>query len=119
MEIDIIQNNINELENSSTSADNVMELASLYIVKNNLKKGLNPVVSELNDIFPAYNRYISVKKEYQLNGTGDDIMLEQLKLLCQEIKEFLITLYSGTDTYKERRYISNTLSEVNTHFNSI
>ena len=103
MDIQIINENITILENSDTTVDNVQELALLYIVRKGLKSSLQTMVDgELKDVFPAYTKYIEAKRKFQLNEIDEFAMVKYMQLLCNEIKEFIETLYHTTDTRKER-----------------
>jgi len=112
MDIKIIKEAIKELEQSDTVVDNIQELASLYIVAQNMKQGLNPVVTELNEILPAYNKYIQVKRKYQLGEIAEDAVCINIRNVCQEIRDFMCTLYAGTDMGKERRYIRGLIQDL-------
>ena len=116
MDIQIIEEAIQSLEYEDVTYDNVAELASLYIVYNNLKRPLNsmtePVESELQDILPSYKVYCESKRRYQLGKTNEGEVIKNLKLLGTEITEFIEALYSGTDMKKERLYIVETLTQI-------
>ena len=113
MDIKAIQDNITELENSITSIDNVQELANLYIVRNNLlKQDISPVEQELNDILPAYKYYCQTKTKYQLHEIQEEAVLHAMKLLCQELNEFIKELYSSTDFFKERKLLVETIQDL-------
>ena len=113
MDIDIIEQNIQDLENADTSFCNVEELAMLYIVQDHLKNRLQTQIEdELDDILPVYKKYIDVKQKFQLNQVDDTAVLHYFSLVCQEIKEFLLTLYSGTSTLKERKQLYKMLTEI-------
>ena len=112
MDIKIIKEAIKELEQSDTIVDNIQELASLYIVAQNMEQGLNPVVTELNEILPAYNRYIQVKRKYQLGEITEEPVCTNIKQVCAEIRDFMCTLYAGTDMGKERRCIRALIQEL-------
>lgn len=62
-------------------------------------------LKELNDILPSYLDYINIKRRYQMKETTIDNVLIQLNNVCNEIGEFLKTLYASTDTQEERDYI--------------
>ena len=58
MDIQIIENTIDELEHSDISMNNAIELASLYIIRNNNLTGINKeetggIQGEIEDILPA------------------------------------------------------------------
>lgn len=66
---------------------------------------------ELDDILPAYNQYLNYKLKYQLGELDEMPMLGSFKFLCQELQDFILSLYSGTDTYKERRNLQSVLEK--------
>lgn len=104
MDIKAIEDNIKELENGITNVDNVQELASLYIVRDNLlKMDINPVEQELNDILPAYKKFCNTKTKYQLQEVTEDAVIHDMKMICQELQEFILSLYNNSDFYKERQ----------------
>lgn len=113
MDIKAIEDNIKELENGITNVDNVQELANLYIVRDNLLKQVtSPVEKELNDILPAFSQYCATKREYQLNRVSEEAVTHDMQLFCQELKEFILMVHSGTDFYKERKILTSTLSSL-------
>lgn len=114
MDISTINELIDELENSETSLSNVRNLSALYTVKTHLlgTPNYDTTTKELSDILPSYLQYIEVKKQYQLNKTTSKDVHINMKKLCQEIKEFIQTLYNNTDTKEERTIIENMLKEV-------
>ena len=67
---------------------------------------------KLDDILPAYNEYLNYKIKYQLGELDETPMLGSFKFLCQELQDFILSLYSGTDTYKERKGLQATLKKV-------
>lgn len=110
MDLDIIENAIYDLENDEINADNVKELACLYIIR---QQGLgltevsnNDVLeNELNDILPYYRKYCDVKRRYQMHELPEDAVIDAIQKVCKEISDLIDTLYSGTDLGKERRQI--------------
>ena len=107
MNIEEIQYAIRELEESKTTVDNVAELANLYIVRDNL---INKSEDQFRDILPAYRKYCQIKRKYQLGEISDESVVDAVNLLCYELKEFIQTLYCGTDLRKERVAIESVLS---------
>lgn len=106
MNLQIIEENIKELEMADTTFDTVQELALLYIIKNNLKSPVQTTVErEYTEILPAYKKYVEAKRQFQLKQTDETNMIKYMELLCSEISDFLIALYSGTSTYKERKLL--------------
>lgn len=120
LDLTLIENTIQELENSDTTFNNCEKLASLYIVREhqkneNLKvveKSEKEVMDELNDILPSYSMYCNKKRDYQMNKLGADVVLSSLKSVCREICEFIHILYSSTDMPEERDIIVETLSNI-------
>lgn len=115
MDINAIIDNIEELENASTTVDNVKELASLYIVRKNYKNGNlpeyhNKSTKELEDILPQYSKYIEIKRQYQLGNVSEQAVRKAIRRVCKEIFEFINTLYSCTDMKDERDCIRNLIS---------
>lgn len=105
-----ISERIHILESTPVVLDNVLELASLYIVQDKQKNATQSTVrSELDDILPAFRNYVQVKTLYQQHSTDDDAVLHALSILCQEIREFLGTLYGSSCFYKERRLLRKML----------
>ena len=117
MDIVAIEEAIQALEIADTTVNNVSELASLYICRQNLESGLNSkldgIQGELEDILPYYIKYKDIKKRYQLNQTTEGEVIQGIKNVCNEIQEFISTLYSGTDMNKERICIRNMLKQLN------
>ena len=102
-----IIDNIEELENSNTTVENVKELASLYIVRTNYKNTNlpeyhNESTKELKDILPQYAKYMEIKREYQLGNVSAQAVRTAIRRVCKEIFEFINTLYSCTDMKDER-----------------
>jgi len=120
MDIVAIEDAISALESSPATPENVAELASLYICRDNLKQGLNwtldNVEEELQDILPYYIKYRDIKRRYQLNQATEGEVIKGIKDVCRELSEFISTLYSGTDMNKERICIKNVLSQLNSRY---
>lgn len=114
MTIQEINDLIDELEQGETSLSNIRNLSALYTVKSHLlgTKNYDKTTKELNDILPSYLQYISTKRKFQLHETGEDAVYINMRELCREIKEFIQTLYSGTDTQTERDILKQTIKEI-------
>lgn len=117
MDLEIIEDAIYELENSEMSADNVKELASLYIIKgkqlkSNIDTNTRVVEDELEDILPYYGKYCEIKRGYQLHELPEDAVVDAIGKVCKEISDLIITLYSGTDLLKERKQIHKMLTNL-------
>jgi hypothetical protein len=113
MDIMAINEAIEILENKETNFDSVSELAMLYIVRNNYQSISDSTSDELNDILPCYQKYREVKGRYQQGMTSEGEVIRALKLLGQEIKEFIDNLYCNTDMNKERLYIKEMICQLN------
>ena len=114
LNITTINDLIDELENGDTSLSNIRNLSALYNVKTHLlgSNNYDSTTKELKDILPSYLQYIETKRKYQLKETTEEAVYINMKELCKEIKEFIQTLYSGTDTPKEREMIKQLIREI-------
>lgn len=112
MDIQLIEESIENLESSDTNFSNCADLASLYIVRNYYKptSRLSDVESELNDISPSYQKYQDIKRKYQLGEGSQSLVYDAMRNVCREITEFILTLYSSTDTKEERELLINSIS---------
>ena len=110
MNITVIKDAIIRLENEETTLDNVRELADLYTVRDHFR--VNTVERELSDILPAYRAYCEFKRQYELSGENEDKVIEYMSYVCKEICEFIETLYSNTDFYRERKEIIKILEKL-------
>ena len=118
MDIDAINDNIEELESSSTTFENAQELAILYIVRDHLQNSQirndnDEIKEEYEDILPRYRQYVDLKRRYQLGEVQDKEIHKSIKCVCKEIYEFIHTLYSCTDMPKERQYIRDMIGKLN------
>lgn len=105
MSIDTINELIEELEQGETSLSNIRNLSALYTVKAHIlghNINVDKTEKELRDVLPSYLQYIKIKRKYQLKETTADALYTALNSLCNEINEFLHTLYSCSDTEQER-----------------
>ena len=121
LDMELVESTIKELEEGETTFANCDKLASLYIIRQYNNKFVESVATdakhdekpnieinvrkELSDILPHYNIYCDKKRDYQLNKVGEDVVLTSLKSVCQEITEFIHSLYSSTDMEEERNLI--------------
>ena len=116
MDINTINNLIKDTENSETTLSNIRNLSALYNVRNillnNKEETQTQTETELKDILPSYLGYINIKRKYQLHKTTNDNVIIAMKALCTEIKEFIQTLYSSTDTPQERDIIKEMIKEM-------
>lgn len=71
---------------------------------------------ELDDILPTYNKYIHIKRDYQLGKASETAVIDALELVCAEIYDLVSTIYSGTDMYKERRTLKKLLNSLETQY---
>lgn len=117
LDLELIEDTIEELEQDATSFENCEKLASLYICRlmnKNASMSLldtlesvshNNVDSELQDILPAYQKYIDTKRRYQQYEVVDKMLIYAMQSLCDEIVEFIADLYHNTETEAERALI--------------
>lgn len=114
MNITDINEVIDELERSDFSLSNVRNLSALYNVKSHLlgTSNYDSTTKELSDILPSYLQYINTKRRFQMHEINEELLHINMKELCREIKEFIQTLYSGTDTQQERDLIKEMIKEM-------
>lgn len=120
MNIDEVNRCIAQLEQDETTFSNCQKLASLLIVREfcnpDLKSGksrkFDQVELELCDILPHYEKYCSIKAEYQQHNIGKEPVIESLEFVCREIAEFLKVLYSHTDMPEERDVLKNLVNNI-------
>ena len=104
MNIDVINEMIDELEQSDVSLSNIRNLSALYNVRTHIlgTNKFDASTKELSDILPSYLQYIETKKRYQLQQTTVEYVCNALESVCNELTEFIQSLYSCTDTEQER-----------------
>ena len=106
---------IKELQESSLTLSNARNLSALITIQSYMKNAIqskpDSLERELNDILPQYREYCAVKRQYQLGRATEDLMIASMRLVCKEVKEFLLILYQNTDTKIERNMIRRMLSE--------
>lgn len=114
LNLEIINELIDDLEQSDTSLSTVRNLSALYNVKSHIlgTKNYDTITKELSDVLPSYLLYINLKKKYQLHEINEEAVYASMKDLCKEIKEFIQTLFSGTDTEQERTLIKSFIKEL-------
>lgn len=104
---------IKELQESSLTLSNARNLSALINVRdylqNSVQRKPDGLEQELNDILPQYKEYCAVKRQYQLGRATEDLMIASMRLVCKEVKEFLLILYQNTDTKIERNMIRRML----------
>ena len=114
LDLELIEDTIEELEQDVTSFENCEKLASLYICRlmnKNANMKLSDTLesvsynsrnSEVEDILPAYDKYIDTKRRYQQYEVVDKMLIYAMDNLCSEIVEFISDLYHNTETEAER-----------------
>ena len=111
LDMDMVESTIRELENSDTTFVNCDKLASLYIIREHFSVK-DEVTKELSDILPHYYIFCDKKREYQVNKVGEDVVIDSLQTVCNEILEFIQTLYSSTDMVEERTIILSLIDKL-------
>lgn len=104
-------NTISDLEKGDTTFENCIKLAALYTIRNN-NLAEDKVEEELSEILPAYTKYVAVKKEYQLGKVTDKAIISSINIVCNEIDDFIHTLYNSTDTEDERELIEDMINSI-------
>ena len=124
LDIHDVDNTIRELENGETTFANCAKLADLYIVRKYYETskemqneyghdyGNAEVKKELSDILPSYTEYGDLKKHYQMGEITEKPVISALNKVCNEIEEFMHTLYSSTDMEEERSTIATLIDKL-------
>lgn len=73
---------------------------------------MDNTLKELNDILPQYKKYVDIKRRYQLGELSEATVENSIKLLVQEIKDFMMILYRNTDMPVERKHIISLVSDL-------
>ena len=90
-------------EQEQPTIENCKILASLYTCLDHFDK--SDEEKELNDIIPAYQRYVEIKRKFQMHEISESALLDATRIVCLETTEFLSLLYRGSDTESERELI--------------
>lgn len=110
IDLDVIDQTIEELENSDTTFFNCQNLAALYIVRDKL--GVTKLDKEFKDVIPTYRKFCEIKKKFQLHEVPENAVSNAIVNVTKELKEFINTLYSSTDTQIERDVINNMIKDL-------
>lgn len=120
MDIIEINNTIKELESADSSLSNIRNLASLYIVQEQIQHKLNStsqqsndaVLTELYEVIPSYKQYVIAKRRRQLNEISEDLVLDTLSRLGKELRDFVKSLYTATASENERILLSKIIVDL-------
>lgn len=120
MDINIINQAIQDLENTEINSAVIKELAALYIIRDkyNYSNTTDPDQSDV-DILPSYRRYQTIKRKFQLGEISEDALVPNMKLIMEELEEFLLLLYTNTYLRKERLCIEQTISNITNKLSNI
>lgn len=109
MDIRNISETIEELENSDTTYENCMKLASLYIVMDKFKSDTE---TKLNDLTPQYRMYTAVKHEVDIGKLSMDDLMFAVKSICSSIEDFVNALFNNTSYNEEKLIIRDMISNL-------
>ena len=120
VDITTIEDTLDELVNDApTTFETCEKIAHLTITRDLLKSHLNRtregserVLNELHDILPSYNKYVDTKKRYQKYEVVEQMVVIAMQNLCDEIADFIITLYRNTESAEERETIETMIEEI-------
>lgn len=113
MDMSIIHDTISNLESAETNMRNVKDLALLYIVRDKIMESANDESEkELNDILPYYQKYVTIKRAYQTGIGSIENVDKAIADVCDEIFEFIDTLYRSTDTESEQLRIKGLITRL-------
>lgn len=106
-----IREKIKELESQETSMQNCSKLSVLYTVLEHNANHADTVTKELNDILPEYTNFVHTKRQYQTGLLPKEAVVSEMKKLCKELDEFIVSLYQCSDMPEERACLIDTLSK--------
>lgn len=109
MDIREINETIKELENSETTFDNCMRLASLYTVAEKFKSDTE---YKLNELLPQYRMYVAVKHKVDMGELQIDDLIFATKSICVSVEEFIKTLFDNTSYNEEKLIIRDMVSNL-------
>lgn len=124
LDIELIEDTIEELEQDATSFENCEKLSYLYICRDNYynrfmkridtseSKSERNTQQELNDLLPAYNKYVETKRRYQQYEVVEQMLIYSMDNLCSEIVEFIASLYHNTESTAERQLILDMIENI-------
>lgn len=120
VDITTIEDTLEELVNDApTTFETCEKIAHLTITRDLLKSRLNRtregserVLNELHDILPSYDKYVDTKKRYQQYEVVEQMVVIAMQNLCDEIADFIITLYRNTESAEEREAIETMINEI-------
>lgn len=115
-----IDSTIDTLENTPISFDVAFKLAALYVVRDHnkvlnlgvLQSEKGTVEGEWSDILPQYQKYMTIKRDFQTNVLPKSAVVVSIDNVCREIEELIDAIYSGTDMQEERQSIISMISNL-------
>lgn len=127
LDIELIENTIDELEHGDTNFDSCVNLAALYIIKENFRNGRysraknaeNSTISELVDILPMYRKFCEIKRKYQLREISKESVVEAIQDVCIEVKEFIMTMFYYADLEEEKDQIKKLIDEIEKNLKNV
>lgn len=116
LDLKLIEYTIDELENKETTFTTCEQLAALYSVREHVLKEKKEKQSkkDFTSMLPWYKGYIDIKCKYAKHQVTDEALCEAAKVITQEIKDFLKTLYANADIKEEKEIIEKMFSELHT-----
>lgn len=115
MNTDEIHKCIDRLLNADTTYSNCQKLASLIVISDYITRNINSSTKddfrdagrELSDILPSHENYCETKTNFQLKKTGKEPVIEALICVCNEVQDYIHSLYSCTSMPEERVVLEN------------
>ena len=114
MDIVDIDGAIEELEAEDATVETVQELANLYIVREHMKVcQLHVTEKSITSVLDTtYQNYCNSKALYQQHLVSDELVVENLKKVCQELSDLMSKIYSNSDMRKERNLVLTMVSNL-------
>ena len=109
MDKQVIIEAIAELENDEPTAENMQELANLYIVRDNIGNGYS---YDAPEVLSSYAEYKEAKRKYQMHEGTEEGVLDCMHNVCTELQDLIILLYSNSDMRRERKQIQTMINKL-------
>lgn len=77
-----------------------------------LQQSNDVVLTELYEVIPSYKQYVIAKRRRQLNEISGELVLDTLSRLGKELRDFVKSLYTATDSENERIMLAKIITDL-------
>ena len=111
--MELVNKEIEELENGSTTLYSCSKLADLYTIRHYM--GTTPTQTEKNkEVVSAYDDYFCKKKMYNEGNLSKDELVKTMEAVSTEIKEMIHTLFEMAELPEEKDIMVQTVATLKT-----